>query len=472
MAHLLRLVDANGANAVSFSGLAGDGFLDPDGYDPRAPDVTVAEFIGAHDGGALLSATLRNVTESVNLTVYGTTTINAIERLFRQAERVQMGSPEPAIYAELTLNGGSAYRSEILTARLELRTGALTYGTTNAQIPLTLIWTRQYYWEAATAVSLELASDTTATATTNGTVIENHTDTGDGNWVFLDNADIPTGVLPSPASLIINSTSGSARAFRNVYIGQYVEMGTGHDVESFDHVLEAEDNEVAGTSDTADAGCSGGNYSALTWATSSAHTTTRWRWTIAAAQMGYARGKYFRVLARFFDTAHNSDSFVRLTVTPAVISPAAAWTTPEVQLQGNYLENLGVIRLPPGDGGLAAAQTVTDHYLDLTIRDGTGGSFNLDCIQLTPLDGWRQLRLLGGAFDNDDSIQDDGVTGEVYVLTAAGARVPMVAAYGEPIYVWPNRDQKLYFLVEESDGMVIARTFEIYASYRPRRLTL
>ena len=95
---------------------------------------------------------------------------------------------------------------------------------------------------------------------------------------------------------------------------------------------------------------------------------------------------------------------------------------------------------------------------------------NIDFIQLTPADGYRELKTASYDVPYEYRIIDDGIGEYLYVDDGAGAdKAGIMTGYGAPIQVWPGRNQRLYFLMNPDE---IARTLSVKVFYRPRRRSL
>jgi hypothetical protein len=144
----------------------------------------------------------------------------------------------------------------------------------------------------------------------------------------------------------------------------------------------------------------------------------------------------------------------------------------EVTLGSNYIQDLGVLQLPPwlrGETGL--------YPVDLILyarREGGSGSFSLDFIQLTPLDSYRVLTPRGYGAAYGVTVVDDSIMNSLYTMGwDSSYKTGHYMHRGEPIMLWPARDQRLYILgTSDVSGSAVERTYSVRVYYRPRRLTL
>lgn len=464
MTHTLKISD--GTTTVNLTTASVSFLLD---YEPQTPSITLQEAISAiRDGGEVTSATQRNVTESARVVLTGAngaavqTTARSIERLFRQAEerqRRQFGGPA-AVYVQVQLTSDSGeWRSEILSGSLTL-TDTVWDEWSNNKAEVILTWTRRYYWEGAEA-TVQVAVDSDPTMLNSLTITNLARNSANVAQIYASQVG---GSLPAPCRITLQNDTGGALDVYNIYIGQSIWI----DGENWTANLEGEDNETGGGSDTLDSPNSSGNYyHAVTWASNSTHSSIRYVYTLSTAALAYASGGYFRMLARF-GVDPNVNTYVKTQVRHQDVY--ILQETPEVQLKAQALQDLGVIQLPPALGGLSG---LGDVKLYMSARASVAGSMSIDYIQLTPLDGWRHLKTLGGTFPDGTLFVDDGIAGYAYVDESGTDKYANLVARGNQIMLWPNQDQRLYVLVDNDNGDCnIGWELIISIAYRPRRLTI
>ncbi len=237
-----------------------------------------------------------------------------------------------------------------------------------------------------------------------------------------------------------------------------------------EHILEGEgaDYVNGGASAlpaTPDTGTySGGQYQPVSW---TGDTLTRAiAWELDTTMLSAYAGGWFRIWARFT----SSPSGVRITPRSRFLLTTVA-EAQEVLLTSSTLQDLGVLQLPPwlrGETGLYPIE------LALYARRTGGGSFNLDFLQLTPLDSYRLLLPRGYGTPYQTTVQDDGMANALYVTQSGGLyKTGHYLSQGLPIRLYPGQDQRIYFLqTNSSGGAEVARTLSVRTYYRPRRLTL
>lgn len=466
MPHVMTLTD----NTTTFSLTNGSDcrLLD---YEPRTPDISPQEAVNLIvDGGEILNAHIANVTESGRFEIVGTTVadlqakIRRVERLFLQArERQRRKGGAKRVYVTLQMDGeAAAWRSEILFGYIALEENVFEEWA-NKKAEVVITWMRRFYWEG----SEEFAQLwNTSGGSISGTLVEiyNQNHSSNLNFAHIVGSSI-AGDLPAACRIELTNKSGTTVGYNRIFIGQGIWI----DSANFDHMLQGEDNETGGGTDTSNAGSSAGSYHAVTWSGASTYSSAiRYQFTISGAQLGYANSSYFRLLARF-GAPPNATTYVRVDV---AFGPVTFYSSQEVKLRGTGIEDLGVIQLPPSLSELPS-YTLANLTINIYARDTVSGSLSIDYIQLTPLDGWRELNVVGTSFPNLTMIYDDGLMGISYTDDAVAGVVGNIVAKGQPIYLWPDRDQRLYFLFDEDNGGApITRLNDLQVIYRPRRMTL
>ncbi len=423
-------------------------------YFPVAPQMRAGEW--------------QPVTETAEVNLRGThtairATINSIEALLQAAALRKATNVGPRVFAvyEPVDSDPATFRSEIAEGRVvwSENPGLRRLGDTNPTVRVAVIWTRAAWWEGAEA-ELELSANGQAAGTGGKTV---YNDPANGNWVDVAAAQVG-GVLPAPIRLQLTNTTGGTRSYRRLMVG----VNAYSTPASLVHFLQAE-GRLAGGTIAADETSSGGNRLDFTLTSS----PTVFSWTLPAADLQRARGRSFRILARFADAA--GSVYVRPQIRNA--SNVVLWGGDELALTMPIFESwqdLGVVPLPPGGYGSAFGAM----RLSLSLRGS--GVTQLDVLQLTALDSYRQWELVGTgiAVGANESIVIDGIDGLAYVL-AGTARYPLPVAVGGPLMLQPGLTQRLYLLHQiaafqtaGAGDAPINATMSVRAWHRPRRVTV
>ncbi len=447
MTHLLRVTD--GTNTITLSG-GSNNYLR--GYDLQSNES------GDH----------ADITETVEVTFTNNTNDNIradvrlLEKLFRRAWEYWNEGTGARCWVEFQPgSSGDIYRSEIKGGVVDPTTHALATGWVGKQWQSRVIWTRRYYWEGPeAALTLTNSSGSGATRT-----IYNHDDStaGHDNWVTIDGDDIG-GSEPAAAIIKLTNTYATNKAY-GIFVSNNVFSNPG----SLVHIIEGEDSELG--ADTADANCSGGYYNTGTWAGDVAAAT--FRFTLSSTLLNACAGHWFRLLARFQATTGSGVYVQAKLMYPTGTPLTVLQQGPEMLLsQFVTLQEIGSLRIPPWLPGQTGFQPLA---LVIYARKTGGSSLKLDYIQLTPLDAYRVYIPAGYGIAQNYRLVDDGVLGNVYVDDGSGAsKLGYYTANGDPIQLWPGRDNKLTVLAydDAANNSPIARTWTIAVSYRPRRLTL
>lgn len=447
MAHTLDLV--YGSTTISL----GNYLLD---YSPSS--LSLEEVLGNPDAV---------ITEQIEVGPLPTATIQAVQAAFAQAWLRKKKRIGDKVYLQLTPQGGSLQRTEITPGSLvKHNENVLGYEWIASAVTGFLTLTRRPWWERARA-ELQLDNGSAGGPATGGVTVYNHDDGGAGhdNWVSIAAAQV-TGAIPAPVELQITNTHNVSPRAYNLHVAHNVLS----DPANLTHILEAENASTVygGGSTTVSAASSNGNYVAHTWASSA--ETVMFQWTLSTALLNACAGNRFRVLARFATDAP-SGLKARLKV---LFEVTTLWEGPQYLMNagvGSFFQDLGVVRLPPALVGTGNQYPL---YLNLYYEKSGGGTANLDFLALVPLDGYRKLEPRGYGIGYNVRLVDDMI--ENYLYTdgwATSGKTPHYVGFGDPIMLWPGRDQRLYFYADKSSGGTdIDQTFSVRAYLRPRLLTI
>ena len=474
MTHLLRL-ECNG-NYITLN----SGNYSVVNYNPVAPSLSVTDAVSEiEDGGERLLTTRRNVTEACDILIrtpsahpgdmsYAQTDQHYIEQYFMLAEEHQKSAYGYPVFVEFQPDGTTnVYRSEILSGKIELDAAALSRWTTGKVLRATLVWTRRFYWEGPETSIYMTAQDSTTPEVTK--TIYNHRDggTGHGNYLRLDGTASP-GVIPSPLRIDYgNSLNSVARSYQFL-------VGQSQLADVFGSTFEGESASYGGTGNTSGATYSGGYFRAFTIPTTDALVAA---WTLATADLALLRGRSYRFFARMEATIP-ANIYLKLSVKfPSSDRDITVTEGTEVAIVGGAsgptLQDLGTLQLPPWLPSDTSFQPL-DLCLNAYSLSGSTETLNLDCIMMLPVDRFRVLKPLGYGMKYQTVLVDDGINNKIYTdkWTAAGLTGHYVG-YGPRPMIWPGQYNLLYILVtNDSGGSEIARTHQISAKYRPRRLTI
>lgn len=433
-------------------------------YTPASPSIKLIQV-----GNEIYDAERELATETIRLHIYGATgadvqaKIATIEQFLSLCEQRQRTRTGDRGYLHLQMSSDTeTWRSEILSGRLQIEEDSLRTWAGNG-VDVVLVLTRRHWWETVTERELPLDNSSAGAKATGGVTIYNHNDstTGHDNYVDIAAADV-AGNIPAPLRIAIANSTGGSLWTSNFYQAN----NAFHAPTTFTHILEGE--AAGGTNTVADGNSSGGNFGRAPWTTLVQHTVNLFRWDLSTTLLAASAGGFFRVLVRFANTPPSGIELQLHVKFPVVTPLTTLWDGPKMTATGGQLQDLGVVQLPPGipsGSHDSVALVLTAEY--------TGTSqLDIDFIQLTPADSTRWFKQKGYTIDANDLVVNDGPANRVYALDAVtGYQWNIYEAYSGVLWVWPNRDQRLIFLHDDS-SMNIARTWSVQAYYRPRRLTV
>jgi len=196
-----------------------------------------------------------------------------------------------------------------------------------------------------------------------------------------------------------------------------------------------------------------------------------WTYTLTAAMLAASRGAYFIPIVRLNGGTIDTTIALRLNIK---LSTTTVHEGALITLAAdNYMQALGLLQLPPYLERITAPAALT---LSLRAKKTGGGALNLDFIQLVPVDAYRHLKQLGYSVADGDSIYIDELIdrqGYVYGVDSSAKNYQVWLRRGAPLMVQPSTKQRIYLLYDESDSTQnIGRKMTAKLYYRPRRLSL
>lgn len=411
-------------------------------------------------------------TETVEIVLEGTRAnmladLRLIETWLADAEKNQVERlVNDRIFLEWDIeSSGTWYRTEILRGRVErggvfrhLRLGAVAAG---------IVITRRNFWEGPeTQIPL---TNGNGTNNTSGLIVFNCND-GSGtspnkrhNYIEIGSSAV-AGTLPTPLRLEMTNQYDIAARLNSLWVSHNVFS----DPANFAHMIEAESAAAGGTT-VVHASASGGNVRQFTWSGDTQQLIGRW--VLSTDFLNRARGRWFKVLARFTGFPASERLQIKLTFpTGSPLTPVAV--SQEVLLNPLPIQDIGTIQLPPwlitASGDLAPVD------LALYARKPGGSSLTIDFLQVTALDSYRLLVPRGYGAAYQVRIADDGIEQSLWTdgWTPAG-KTGHYTAVGDYPQLQPGKLQRFYFLMDgSSNDADIARKISLKAYYRPRRWSL
>ncbi len=384
----------------------------------------------------------KRVTESAVLVLEGTAAairarVNAIELLLTEADE-NAGTMAPYGYVNhRPMNSGDILRSRLLGGFVRWSEEAIRRRLDDATpaVEVLVTWTRQDYWEGPeTALAISSAEDSESTG---GVDIYNNSA---ATWVQVA-ANRVAGTMPAAVRIRLINATGATVNSRFFYLN----------------------NNVFGAPTSLNPYLAGGSAS---WNAGSTHNSLLYTWTLSGADLGYAAGRYFRVLAGF--TSISGGAWLRAGVYSSIGGVYKLLrATREVKSDNRELFDLGALPIPPGGYGV----NNTGLAVALTVRAAGAGSAVLGFAQLAGADSVRRLFQDGYGIPNGAAIEDNGIDGGAYYVSGS-SRYPIVRAYGEPLVVWPGRTQRIGVLFDEGGNFVTGRKLTVQMWYRARFRTV
>lgn len=279
---------------------------------------------------------------------------------------------------------------------------------------------------------------------TGGVAVYNHNDGGHNNFVDIDINDIE-GSLDGPARLLLTNTYNQAgKKLAIVWIGQNWTYPQG-----LNHILPG------GTASIA----------------SNNVTTNLYEWSLSSAQVTYAAGRYFKLLARWTLTSPGGLVWTKLRL---ISGTATIWESGWVKDDpsfGTLIRDLCTFQLPPGMIEMDWLPELTLKLQGLTQKAPQDA--NLEWAQLTPIDGWCQAVAIPAKAYSERIILN-AASGAFYGDNGGGASKTNVDLYGAPIHLRPGKGQRLYFLMHEEtlENAPEDMSLSVKVFYRPRRKSL
>lgn len=447
MSITLKLID----DAATEVDLNGSGVTLLDGYYPEV-SIDLTQKIG----------------DSFEVVIAGTSSeindaVREINRCFQYAEENSVGAL--GMWLNFAIDGGSAWRSRVYR-------GIITYNSKldfyyrRGKLRATIFIERDPFWEGPeTQIPLTNPNgkdNITGLNVYNSNELVGKSPYNKANYVQIAADDI-VGDLSAPCRLEMVNNYNDADRLWDVFISHNVRATP----ESFDHWLEGEDAADGGTK-TSSALASGNYYQAFT---STGDTQSRaGYWTLNSAFLGYAKSRWFKLLARFMSDPDGIRVQTKIMV-PSGTPLTVVESSQEVLLTSSRLQEIGELQIPPWLMNSTALQAVD---LCLYAQKTGGWTINLDYIQLCPVDSYRKLHPIGYGTSYEDRLIDDGINDQIYTDDGSGLdKTGHYIATGNRLLLVPNKVQRIYFVQTGSSGDTdISRVLSVKAHYRPRRISL
>ena len=414
-------------------------------YEEKTPDV---------DAGS--------VTETLEVSLIGgntavDATIAKLERLF-QGSRERVGGAYGIAYTYIKVTIDSAvWRSPVLDGKVVIAGDAwLKYERATGLRKASVIVTREAWWEADSEVQIPL-TNSNGTNDTAGLKVYNCRDlTGSSpnqrdNLVQVNGAAHVLGDLPAPVRMEV--TVGVTYTMTDLMIAQNVYSTPGSLTTWYEYEAVS-----GGWGHHDDALASGGGYHSVV-------STTPVVDLSLGSEVGYLKAGYYRILGRIsalgtwkFRPYYYDGSGIKHQNTITVIRASANF----------YWQDMGIIQAPvryfPG-AVYTSGHVGWEAFIDVA------GTLGVDCIQFTPLDGWKRAKMMG-VVGNGKLIIDE-ILGNIWSEDYLGNVNGSASVTGDILKVYPNKLQRFYFVWNTTDtDAVVDASVGVKMWYRPRKRTL
>jgi hypothetical protein len=438
-------------------------------YQPQAPTKRMTQITDLNDGGEVGSDAYNNVSEGAAFLLADTKAniaagLTTLERVFEMARSFQEKKSGTQVFVQFQADGGTVYRSEILTGNYQPGKDALDWQWVGSSIEVEISYTRRFYWEGVEA-ELTLTNGSGSNNGNSYLTIYNHDDSGANHDCFTDIAAAQVGGdFDTPIRLDLKMLTGSELG--RLFIG----IDKSGLAASKYFVLEAENGtENPTTADTASALASNGYYNSPT--TNNAGGHVYWSWA-PLSNIHLMGGKFYVVLARLFTAFGTGAPYNTMTMKVTCGSTSSPFVAVPT---GQELFIAGVIQLPPYK--LPAYTTLSSSSPEMSLilwfehTPLTAGNVALDYIALLPIDCYRYSDDVYALTTNYRYIDDNiSAAKSIYSVDTSGYYIYIGARYGNDLSLTPNVAQRIYILHENyTANATIAETMGVRAYYRPRR---
>jgi hypothetical protein len=434
---------------------------------PESRDVWGGESVYV-DGSALILSALGNRQSSIEFAVTGETrdilnhNVARLDRIIQRAKRKsieEQGGPVELVYAWTdtvtsthfeVLSGEIEWPEDVMGVEQVLQESEGRFRIKGFILSLTLsplAYPVSLIYGDAENVQLSNGNGTGTSVTVN-----NANDTTKDNFVTISATQVQ-GAYPAFVTIKIKATTNDSEKTSKVYMG--VRKGS----MSFKSVLDDADSSfrIGSVGTTPSEACSGGTYSALTYAQTNPGTNPPIqeaviiRWSLTDSEMESTRGP-FRMFGRVRPTTYwdtNCNYAIRVSWNSVILSQTE-WRSPLNTT--TTLFDFGTVFLPPWLGTMQDLAGLDIEIVALRKSYGTT-TIGLDYVALLPQDGgYRVLEFRGSGIAINEFLVDDGWKNSVYHENTSGKRAGVPFALMPPIRLIPHQDQRIYFLMEGTAG--------------------
>lgn len=361
------------------------------------------------------------------------------------------------VYLEMkTVSTGAAWRSRIMGGWIEYypKLGGVFRGNGSEKVVMHI--RREEGWEGP-ETALVLGNGRIVPHVTTGEVV-NHSDgdAGDYNYLVVG-AGVVGGDMPARCRLEVKNKNALYGIGR-----MYVSMNSHGE---YFPTQEAEAASSGVGSNASDAGCSGGSYKALSWAT--AGETVLLSWALDTTTLNALKGREVRPMIKLRASAAYNDLLLKCVMK---WNGSVIYNGPWVGfVAGRNLQRLGALNVPPGVMGHAG------DYGNLTMElvgwqaGAVAKALDVDFMQLLPMD-WERMYTDVSGVGAEQVVKDDGLLPGLWVEGSSGGKLPKVVGYGGRLELPAGVGFSLWFLHEDAGGVGrIGHLSEVKVWYRARK---
>jgi hypothetical protein len=391
--------------------------------------------------------------------------IRALNLAFWQARHFEKEKTGNRVYLNYTPHGyADALRSEVFNGEALLDGESQGWQWTHYnRVKMILALERSNYWEGA-LTQLPLTNGNGTDDLTGLNVYGGNDGAGSSpnkrhNYFYCKSASI-AGDLPGPAVFRITG-QGAPYWTKRAILAQNVFSTPA----SLAHMIEVE--AFSGDlTDAADAGASGGNYSAIAIPASGDFTAT----ITYDCPLTYLNGSLVHIVGCMLASQIAPvGTYARVGLYIPSIAQTF-WTGWKALSASQYVLDLGALRMPP----MTELSAPANATLTIDLKNLAGGTVNMDYVLLMVSDGYRHYPTLAAAAGG--VLNDDGVLDLVYAGSATTSPLPQPE--GDPFKIVPGYNNYFYWAHEnheqdggtEYNGLGNYDIFKLY--YRPRWRTI
>lgn len=421
------------------------------------------------DGDAVKGVRYMNATEQIEIKIEAGSmasnlgNVNIIEEYFERARDYQDNPDlDPVYLSWKSSSSATEFESEIMAGRTVPHPETLAMRWERDILIVQLMILRRPFWYENTGYAVPLTNKYGIDQTT--LQVDNADETSYDNFVKFSNP-VVSGFRIMPLKLSMTNIDGPP-AIGDIWVGLNARGGDGMPV-----MQEAENATLNATysTSTADANASGAFFVRSIWTIDS--EIELWHFDPNSALIANAAGRRFKMLARFNAAPGATAPLLRWKWTYA---GDVIWEGPQIQVAATgQVQDIGTVKIPPW---FRASEGVDGLDLELHAQVTGGTTLDIDFVLLMPTDAFRKYKLVADGLNDNDELIDISLPSvrRTYVdLAGAGGNVGIYTPIGKPLLIFPDRDQRLWFIFMTDTGTApVAHSMNISLTVYEASLTL